>query len=532
MLRTSARRAWKDALRLTKIKLVYTRITLTKWTTLYFFLALLYCLVLVTLQGITVSENAKAVHIINGLLDTGDVARDCLVVRNGNTLEMCKDIPSQSDADCSVVQGTNLFSRVEIALEHQLQSRDLQTEACLQSLIWLNDTIRDSIREDIVTLIFHIWLFLLSFVAILNESLPHLGAALAGHVLVTAWAGYRFRNSQRQQELYNFFIVRGPCQNDFLGNWWKLRLDHTIPVIIINVVVFLLITFLSVKLYNVYAKQSFKRVGASPQTHTVYKLVLGLSVCLQLAGFFTVASTGMWIDKASTGDIRRVAKHLVLYRTVFSIMAVLEIPWVILGWRSVRREQRWQFTVFWIISLLLLISASAIFASPLYMFIFQTWPFFANMTIVSYVLIVVTTALGLICRLHFGKGLPQFLRETEDLEGVDFTPVYISTDIPSSPDEKTSRSEIHSAVELPKSTYQSLTQQNKTSSVYSDVMRDTIKLSSTPPVARFGHLSAALPVGRGPTLAKPTFKVGLPSNPKQHSVARKSPTKAPSGNFF
>ncbi|THU93834.1 hypothetical protein K435DRAFT_757066 [Dendrothele bispora CBS 962.96] len=329
MLGKSSRRIWKDALRLTKIKLVYARVTLTKWTTLYFFLSLLYCVVLVVLQGITVSENAEAVGIIDGLLGSSNISQHRLVVCTGTTLEMCKDLPSQPDAQCEVIQGTDLFARdkafVSIGANStfQLQSRDVPSNQCLQSLTWLKDTIRDSIREDIVTLIFHIWLFLLSFVAILNESLPHLGAALAGHVLVTAWAGYRFRNSRHQQDLYKTFIVNGPCQTDYLGGWWDLRLNHTIPIIIINTLFFLFITLLSVRLYNVYARQSFKRVGASRQIHAVYKLVLGLSVCLQLAGFFTVASTGMWIDKASNGDIRRVAKHLVLYRTVFSIMAAV-----------------------------------------------------------------------------------------------------------------------------------------------------------------------------------------------------------------
>lgn len=82
---------------------------------------------------------------------------------------------------------------------------------------------------------------------------------------------------------------------------------------------------------------------------TVYilQLVLVLSVCVQLGGFFAIASTAMWLDKASFKSIEHVATHLDLYRVVFSVMAAvsglqflefvlvlilrkLEVPWAIL----------------------------------------------------------------------------------------------------------------------------------------------------------------------------------------------------------
>ncbi|KAJ7777582.1 hypothetical protein DFH07DRAFT_11074 [Mycena maculata] len=41
-------------------------------------------------------------------------------------------------------------------------------------------------------------------------------------------------------------------------------------------------------------------------------------------------------------------------------------------------------------------------------------------------LLVLTSVLAVVCRLHFGKGLAHFLRVCADLEGEDFTPVYFS----------------------------------------------------------------------------------------------------------
>lgn len=64
---------------------------------------------------------------------------------------------------------------------------------------------------------------------ILNESLPHLGASLAGHLLGTAWAGFRVSSSKHLQDRYNKFIVHGTCDGiDLLQDWWSLRTRHTV----------------------------------------------------------------------------------------------------------------------------------------------------------------------------------------------------------------------------------------------------------------------------------------------------------------
>ncbi|KAJ3930807.1 MAG: hypothetical protein NXY57DRAFT_277247 [Lentinula lateritia] len=387
----------------------------------------------------------------------------------------------------------------------QLENGQSLDQTCLQSLIWLNDVIHDSMAEDIVTLTFQVWLLLLSLVTILNESLPHLGAAIAGHVLVTAWAGYRLNNTYKLQGHYETLIVQQACNDvDFLGSWWNVRADHTIPILVFNAVALVLATYLASRLYKVYAQQSFNRVGASSRIHNIYRLALVLSVCVQLGGFFAIASTAMWLDKASSGTIKSVAQHLSLYRAVFSTMGALELPWAILGWTYVRREDRRQFIVFAGISLLLLASSSGIFASPLYQFIFQTWPFFATMTITSYLLIVLTSILGVWCRTQFGKGLSEFLKEKETPEGADFAPVYYAPEkfkldlnrAQSSFDSEEKDRELpvdslplplaahRQPVQKPPRARFSFHSRYKTSSVYSDMNRGTVKLSSTPPLFR------------------------------------------------
>ena len=46
------------------------------------------------------------------------------------------------------------------------------------------------------------------------------------------------------------------------------------------------------------------------------------------------------------------------------------------------------------------------------------------MVVVAGFLLLSTLALGLACRLNFGKGLPNYLNFQEPIEGVDFAPVY------------------------------------------------------------------------------------------------------------
>ncbi|KAF5381933.1 hypothetical protein D9757_007589 [Collybiopsis confluens] len=547
MFSQSVRSFTKQALQWSRIKLVHQRITLTKFTTLFFYLALFNCIILIALQTVAFVDNEDATEIITGFLNQANVTQDHIIYISNNELLKCKDLPSLSDANCETwlqeddgdddndsndsksrrsLGGFFSARSVSVPRHHsenaktekysngtisglELDNGKVLDTSCIQSLIWLNDVIHDSMAEDVVTLVFQIWLFFLSLATILNESLPHLGAAIAGHVLVTAWAGYRIRNTHKLREHYQELIVHQVCEGvDFLGAWWDVRTDHTIPILVFNVIAFVLATYLATRLYRVYARETFNRVRASPRLHKIYKLVLVLSVCVQLSGFFTVAATAMWLDKASTGSINRVAKHLVLYRAVFSTMAVLEIPWAILGWICIRSENRRQFWIFAGISVLLLASSSAIFASPLYQFIFQTWPFFASMTIVSYLLILVITVLGVWSRTQFGKGLPEFLKEEEKLEGADFAPVYI----PDLKDRKSFDSEKGHGSDIDTEPIASLPpllasqplhkpppaeKRYRTSSVYSDINRDTVKLSSTPPLAQ-AILSEQSPVSDCP----------------------------------
>ncbi|KAL1741800.1 hypothetical protein HDZ31DRAFT_66583 [Schizophyllum fasciatum] len=465
-----ARQFVKDTLSFSRVRVIYARITLTRYTTLFFFFALLSALVLLALEAVAYNDNSMAIDHLDGIIAQGNTTNG-IFLQKGNMIQVCYDVPGHTGSMCrplwqpdhkdkdhdkraalqfddivfdtlavddgndahgvwATVENPMVAATVERVLDSGKKVR-LDT-ACVESLEWLSDTLKDSRREDFATGAFHIWLFSVAAVTILNESLPHLLASGVSHVLATAWAGYRIHQTIDIRSIYYRLISAddgGACGDvDMLGPWWDMRIQHAIPIVIFNALSLLWFVALSLQLFRVYKHQSFSRVGASPQIHKVYKIVLSLSVALQLALFFTLVTTAIWIDKIARGNIRRIAFHSKIYKAAFIITAIVELPWIVLGWISVRRECRIMYCFFALISAILLGISTALFCSPLYRYVLTTWPFFASMSVMSYILVLTTSVLGVIARMHFGRGLKHYLEVSDALEDVDFTPVYFSND--------------------------------------------------------------------------------------------------------
>ncbi|KAG5651831.1 hypothetical protein H0H81_007263 [Sphagnurus paluster] len=122
----------------------------------------------------------------------------------------------------------------------------------------------------------------------------------------------------------------------------------------------------------------------------------------------------------------------------------------------------------------------------------MTWTFFATVTVTSFILIVVTTLLGVWCRVNFDEGLAHFLQVSEALEGVNFTPVYFSGDSEKGntfkvslnqtlyeKDSKHSSETSVDSIQQPELSYNSH-RAPRGESVYSETTGAPVKLSSTP----------------------------------------------------
>lgn len=84
---------------------------------------------------------------------------------------------------------------------------------------------------------------------------------------------------------------------------------------------------MSCKLYffQLFGWQTFKRVGASRTINRIYKLVLTLSITIQLALFFIVASIGLWLDSLINGVVGRHAEQASLYKVLMIVVLVVSI---------------------------------------------------------------------------------------------------------------------------------------------------------------------------------------------------------------
>ncbi|KAG9217751.1 hypothetical protein CCMSSC00406_0003560 [Pleurotus cornucopiae] len=459
---------FRKFLRYTKLKLLYARITATPCITLFSILSLITSIVLIVLQGITFRDNTMAVTLTSAMLAAGRV--DGFPVYDGKSLEICT--VSNGTTTCSVVPAikdpeealeNKLFgglnaTELNKALDGLISSSQSQFSKrsgldispvfdqnrlngvrvgetvlslkCVESFVWINDTLKDAKREDLVTLAFHAWVFVMMVLTVVNESIPHLVASLAACILGTAWAGARIQTAKSWHWMYRRYIMLGSCDGtDLLGDWFKLRARPAIPIVFINALSTFAFLYLSISIYKTYSKRTIARAGASKKVQRIYKFALLFSASLNLAAFFNVVSASIWIDKVSSSALRGIADHIQVYQALFIVSLLLEFPWLISGWMSVRKESRLLFVFFMGVGIVPFAIATVMFTSEVYGFIFHTWTFFATVTITSYAFTITTLFIGAFCRTQFGKGLAHFLQVEQALEQLDFTPVYLSKDL-------------------------------------------------------------------------------------------------------
>ncbi|KAJ7073263.1 hypothetical protein B0H15DRAFT_63472 [Mycena belliarum] len=259
MVKQKTREWAKHILWISRAKLIYTRVTLTRYTTLYFFLAFVGSVTLVILQTATYASNTEGAHAVSAFVAEADVdtATIGMSFLSGGDVLLCKNIPGQAMDNCTTLiprmhSHSHLHVR-DLPLDSPLDSPlDLDTrdaanlERCGVSLIWLADVLLDARREDLVILAYELWLFSLSIVTLLNESLPHLFAGLAARVLATAWAGFRVRGNQNLYGTYRHVVDAGPCAGfDPMGGWWGDNDMHAVAALICNAVNLVLIAALS-----------------------------------------------------------------------------------------------------------------------------------------------------------------------------------------------------------------------------------------------------------------------------------------------
>ncbi|KAJ7655225.1 hypothetical protein DFH06DRAFT_1046920 [Mycena polygramma] len=298
-------------------------------------------------------------------------------------------------------------------------------KSCMWSLNWPVSILDNTKREDLVFIAFQFWVLGMSVVALLNESIPHILASLLTHILATAWSGFQISHTANFRQNFNSYITDGACAGvpSLLPTYWQDRANAEIPTLALNVAALFISVVLTYKLVKLFGWQTFKRVGASLTINRIYKLVLSFSIALQLSFFFMGVTVALFLDQLFNGWVGHLAWYSLLYKVMFTLTGIMLVPWIVLGWFSVRREMRVGMIFFLGLSVLYLGGWGVMFLSTTFRWTFKTWEFFSIMASASLGLTTLSFVLGVLCRLNFGKGLLRYLNAHESLPGDDFVPV-------------------------------------------------------------------------------------------------------------
>ncbi|KAI5120283.1 hypothetical protein M0805_005340 [Coniferiporia weirii] len=439
----------------TKIKIVYERVTLTPFTTVFALVAIGHCLVQVALQSAALAVNARSGATLDRVIRDSPEMRGFAYTKD-DVLYVCNGIPkmyanTDSDTDptldadaigtCYLIAGPGSYQPGSAGGRRQIEFgsgavniTDPSNPAnltelsglCVSALNWPNILLHDARREDVSFLVFQVWLLGISIVTVLNESIPHLVTVLITHGLSSAWSVYLVSRTGRFENLYNTLVVEDACSGtDLIPNYWSVEDDFFIPILALNFTAFVVTSIVSCKLFNVYAQQTLKRVGASSAMNKRYSFILLFSVFLQLSIFFTLCSSALWVDTLYNGVLAPYATNKTVHRVAFTISCIVEFPWLVIGWNSFRREHRLWSITFLVIGMAIVAAWSLMFANAMYRWTFQTFAFFAVMTVGSFILLVATLGLALVCFSNFGMGLPQYLKSEDTFDESRFIPVSI-----------------------------------------------------------------------------------------------------------
>jgi len=293
--------------------------------------------------------------------------------------------------------------------------------SCIWALNWPVSVLNNTKREDLVFIAFQFWVLGMSIVAILNESIPHILASLVTHMMATSWAAFQITHTANFRSNFNHVITHGACDGtSLLPTYWQDRGTAEFASMAFNILAMLISSFLTWKLIKLFGWQTFKRVGASRTINRVYRIVLSLSITIQLCLFFMAVTVCLWIDQLFNSVIGDLVDFQTLYKATSFITLVLLVPWLMTGWFAVRRELRIPMFIFLLLSILYLGGWSVMFFSTTFRWTFITWRFFSIMASASVLLTVVSLILGVICRYNFGKGLVRYLNAQQSLPGDDF----------------------------------------------------------------------------------------------------------------
>jgi len=447
-------------------KSTYAAITLNRVTVAFFLFSLVHCFSQGIIQSFLYSSDRGFEEVVTQIVRAAQIPLENMTYLEGSpnhwTLRMCNNIPhGQPRNPCMVIFQSGVNVNVEpdavesdtkesisilqdysqgFAVSTTLNSAgnvsgvEVQSSAaasvflslqCAQILVYPQQILQDSVREDMTFIFFQFWLLGVSVFAVSRGSIPHMITALGSRFLIAAWSAYIviYRTPNQRETFQEMVSAPGtPCGVELFPTYFGTRYAYNIADVVLSFTSLLLSGLLSWNLLKVYRAQSFKRVGAPEHVLHIYKFFMAVQAVLQLEVFVLVAATSLWVDVLARTAIRKISTHTPIYDALIIATTILVIPWIALGWYGVRREQKSLIISFLGIAFFFVSGWAIMFYSIVYRWSFVQWPYLGCVTVASFILIFTSMILGTICWRNFDKGLAQYLNAEDALADSNFAP--------------------------------------------------------------------------------------------------------------
>jgi hypothetical protein len=480
-------------------KSAYAAITLNRVTVAFFVFSLVHCFAQGIVQSLLYSIDTEFVGVVNEIVHASRIPLENMTYLEGSsnhwTLRMCNNIPhGQAQDPCAVVFQSGIdvnddpdaveFDTIASAsiLEGYTQgfsistSRDSTNQStgvtikfnaapsvflshqCAQILVYPQQVLQNSVREDMTFIFFQFWLLGVSVFAVSRGSIPHMITALGSRFLIAAWSGYIviYRTKNQAGIFREMVSAPGtPCGVELFPTYLTTRHAYCIADAILSFTGLFLAGLLSWNILKVFKAQSFKRVGAPEHVIRIYKFFMAVQAVLQLEVFVLVVATSLWADVLSRTAISLISAHTPIYNALVIATTVLVIPWIALGWYGVRRERKGLIISFLAVGFFFISGWAIMFYSIVYRWSFVQWPYLGCFTVASFILIFASMALGTICWRNFDKGLAEYLNAEDALADLNFTPeVFQNSDVEKS-GEKSKDFYAYDELDFPLATFHS-----------------------------------------------------------------------------
>ncbi|KAJ6476201.1 hypothetical protein C8R45DRAFT_372639 [Mycena sanguinolenta] len=450
----------------TIFKSTYAAITLNRVTVAFFLFSLVYCFAQGIIQSFLYAIDSEFDNVVTKIVHTAEIPLKNMTYLEGSpyhwTLRMCNNIPhGQKPNPCIVIFQSGIdidnspsaiesdttesifiaqdFTRgfgivpafdsnntvIGVKVQSSAAEPVFLNHQCAQTLVYAQEMLQNSTREDITFIFFQFWLLGVSIFAVSRGSIPHIITALGSRLLIAAWSGYIviYRTKNQAVTFQEIMSAPGtPCGVDLFPTYFGMRYAYNVADFVLSITALLLAALLSRHILKVFRAQSFNRVGAPEHVIRIYKYFMAVQAVLQLEVFMLIAATSQWVAVLTGTAISLISAHTPIYDALIIATAILVIPWIALGWYGVRRERKPLIISFLGVSFFFLSGWAIMFYSIVYRWSFVQWPYLGCLTVASFILIFASMALGTICWRNFDKGLAEYLNAEDALADLNFTP--------------------------------------------------------------------------------------------------------------